>query len=189
LPSNLIATRRVAVEGDNATIEVSYSRLEADSSCLIIGDTVASGATIVTALSAYREQHRLDALYLLSFAGTYVGARRITDYCVEHGIRLTILFGLAAFGLAANGFDLSFLHPDTITEEKYRERAYNQFSGKPASAVGWDFGSQVMAPRKYQQLCWMEAEKWGLHGHPAFSLELEPTEPELLAGEAAAFLL
>lgn len=189
LPSNLIATRRVAVESGDATVEVSYSRLEADSSTLLVGDTVASGATVVRALAAYREEHRLQRLYLLSFAGTYVGARRIADYCRKHDIRLSILFGLAAFGLATNGFDLSFLHPETITDEKYRERARVQFDGKPASAVGWDFGSQVMAPQKYRQLCWMEAEKWGLHDHPAFELELEPTRLELLAGEASAFRL
>jgi hypothetical protein len=187
LPVNLIATRRVEVAGAEATIEVSYHRFDAGGDTLIIGDTVASGATIVSALQAYQAEHSLRRVFLMSFAGSLVGARRISAFCHDLGIELTILFGLAAFGLGENGFDLAFEHPDTITSPEYRERARAQFDGRPVSAVGWDFGSQAMAPTKYRQLCWMEAEKWGLHGHPAFAVEQRPTDLALLAGESGAF--
>ena len=187
LPMNLIATRRAEVHGDVVSIDAMYERLDAGGSTLIIGDTVASGATVVAALEAYQRRSEVRRLYVFSFAGSRVGAQRIGDYCRRRSIRLTMLFGLAAFGLADNGFDLSFLDPDTHTRAEYREMARVQFDGRPVSAVGWDFGSQVMAPTKYRELCWLEAEKWGLHGHPSLALEKEPTDMNLLRGESAAF--
>lgn len=187
LPMNLIATRRASVDGAAVNVETLYERLDAGGSTLVIGDTVASGATIVSALAAYAQRRRLQSVYVMSYAGSLVGARRISAFCEERSIGVKYLYGLAAFGLAANGFDLSFLDEATITRDEYRRRAAEQFGGRPVSAVGWDFGSQVMAPDKYRQLCWMEAEKWGLHGHPSLSLELEPSDQGLIAGESAAW--
>lgn len=189
LPVNLIATRRSEIHGaSDVEIAVPYARFDAGGDILLIGDTVASGATLVAALTAYAERHTVGAVYILSFAGALVGANRVIEFCARQNIRVLLLFGLAAFGLASNGFDLSFLHPDTVTADRYRLRATEQFSGKAVSAVGWDFGSQGMAPTKYQQLCWMEAERWGMHGHPAFRLEERPMDPRLLENEAPAFL-
>ncbi|WP_198041514.1 hypothetical protein [Micromonospora chokoriensis] len=187
LPANLVCTSRVAVASDDATVEVSYARFDAGGSTLLIGDTVASGATIVAALREYRRFHPVRRLYVLSYAGALHGAARIADYCASSGIECTMLFGLAAFGLAENGFDLSFLHPATVTRDAYRERARRQFAGKPVSAVGWDFGSQAMAPEKYRQLCWVEAGLWDLHGSPALAVARAPENMEALAHEAPAY--
>ncbi|WP_326563855.1 hypothetical protein [Micromonospora peucetia] len=187
LPANLVSTSRVAVASDDATVEVSYARFDAGGSTLLIGDTVASGATIVAALREYQRFHPVRRLYVLSYAGALHGAARIADYCADSGIECTMLFGLAAFGLAENGFDLSFLHPATVTRDAYRERARQQFAGKPVSAVGWDFGSQAMAPEKYRQLCWVEAGLWELHGSPALAVAREPENMAALAHEAPAY--
>jgi hypothetical protein len=115
LPTNLVATTRVDVVADDAKVDVSYARFDAGKPCLVVGDTVASGATVIAALDAYRQVHRLERLFLLSYAGSAVGARRIAEFCARLGVECTILYGLAAFGLGANGFDLSFAHPDTVT--------------------------------------------------------------------------
>jgi hypothetical protein len=187
LPMNLISTTRAAVVGDRVSIEVTYQRFDAGGSHLLIGDTVASGATIVAALEAYGSVHDLVSVSLVSYAGSVVGAQRIATYCAQHGIALNMIFGLAAFGLGENGFDLSFLHPDSITEQAYRDWAARQFDGKPVSAVGWDFGTQYVAPKKYGYLCWAEARHWGLVGHPSLSLAQEPPDLDVLANEQAAF--
>jgi hypothetical protein len=157
LPTNVIATTRSAVEGDTVKIDIPYARLDAGGETLIIGDTVASGATVVAALTEYRIHHRLKSAYVFSYAGAITGARHISDYCQANDISLTLMFGLAAFGLGSNGFDLSFLHPDTRTRGEYVRRAQAMFDGRQISAVGWDFGSQSMAPGKYADLCWVEA--------------------------------
>lgn len=187
LPTNMIATSRTAVANGSARVEVPYVCFEAPAPTLIIGDTVASGATIVTALRRFLEAHPLRRVYVLSYAGTLLGATRITKLCAEHGVEPTFLYGLAAFGLGANGFDLSFLHPDTITRDSYIKRARKQFSGKAVSAVGWDFGSQCMSPRKYQELCWVEAETWGLNASDCLAVATEPEDWTSLAHERAAY--
>src|SRR5262249_618234 len=156
-------------------------------SVLVIGDTIASGATIISAINTYADAAPLRKVYILSYAGTAVGAQRIVAHCEAKGIEVCILLGLAVFGLGDNGFDLSFLHPDTMASEVYRDRARDQFDSKAVSAVGWDFGSQFLAPTKYQYLCWVEAERWGLLGHPSFAVAVHPPSMDLLANEKAAF--
>jgi hypothetical protein len=187
LPMNLISTRRAKVSTDDVQIEVSYSRIDAPTRSVIIGDTVASGATLIATLESYRSDHALDSVYVLSYAGSLLGAQRISKYCSTNGVSLRMIYGLGALGLAPNGFDLSFLDAETVTDDRYRQKCRELFSGNPVSAVGWDFGSQWMAPEKYRQLCWLEAKKWGMHGHPAFAIEKEPPDLSLLGGEAAAF--
>ena len=161
LPINLVATRRVDASSEDALIEIPYH---------VIADTVASGASICRALDEYRLDHPVETITVLSFAGSLMGARRIERYCDAEGISACFVFALAAFGLADNGFDLSFLHADTIADPAYVERAAQQFGGQPVSAVGWDFGSQSMAPDKYARLSWVEAEIWGMHAHPQFAI-------------------
>ncbi|MFC4531341.1 hypothetical protein [Sphaerisporangium dianthi] len=187
LPLNLVATSRVAVSGASAHVEVPYAQIEAPAETLLVADTVASGATIVAAVARYLETHPLKRLYVLSYAGTLRGARRIAAYCADRGVRPTFLFGLAAFGLGLNGFDLSFLHPETVTRRAYVERAARQFGGKPVSAVGWDFGAQATAPGKYRRLCWLEAEVWGLHGSDCLAVAERPESWSGLAHERAAY--
>ena len=135
----------------------------------------------------YLRHHDLDRLYVLSYAGALDGARRIAAFCGERGVEVTFLYGLAAFGLAGNGFDLSFLHPATITREEYRQRAAQQFGGRAVSAVGWDFGAQSMAPRKYRELCWVEADHWGLRGAPCFRIAEKPRDLTVLDHERSAW--
>lgn len=187
LPINIVATERAEVLADEAKVRVPYSRFDAGGSSLIVGDTVASGASIVAALDAYRLAHSVHRLYVVSYAGSMIGARRIVDYCDGAGIDVVLLFGLAAFGLGENGFDLSFLHPETLTRGEYRDRARRQFGGRAVSAVGWDFGSQWLAPRKYRQLCWLEAERWGMHGDDSLGVELQPDDLDALWRELPAF--
>ncbi|WP_067806820.1 hypothetical protein [Actinomadura formosensis] len=187
LPTNMIATSRAAVAHGTARIEVPYTCFDAPAGTLLIGDTVASGATIVAALRRYLETYPLQRVHVVSYAGTLLGATRIAEFCSERGIEATFLYGLAAFGLGDNGFDLSFLHPETIARARYVQRAREQFSGRAVSAVGWDFGSQCMAPRKYRHLTWVEAEVWGLRDADCFTVAEEPGDWSQLAHERAAY--
>jgi hypothetical protein len=186
LPTNMVATRRARVSGDTAKIDVPYSRFDAGGDTLIIGDTIASGASVIAALEEYRLYHRVTSVYLLSYAGSGLGARRILEYCRAAEIRVTMLYGLAAFGLADNGFDLSFLHPDTIARPGYTERAARQFDGKAISSVGWDFGAQSIAPEKYRQLCYVERQTTGA-SDTVFHEVSQPSSLDILWREKAAF--
>jgi hypothetical protein len=187
LETNFVATRRVTVQGSEATVQVLYEDFDAGHGNIVIGDTIASGATICATLSAYLEHRPLSRVFVFTFAGSGVGGRRIGAFCRERGIQLTIAYGLAVFGLGANGFDLSFLHPETITSDSYVKRAAEQFQGRPVSAVGWDFGSQAQAIEKYRNLCWIEAECWGLQDGDVFSVAERPHDMRLVQREHGAW--
>lgn len=187
LQTNFIATQRINVEGGSADIIIPYSNLDVPANNLIIGDTIASGATIKTALSLYQKHHALRKVFVFSMVGSVIGGQAIAAYCKSRGIELTLVYGLAAFGLGKNGFDLSFLHPETVTRDEYRERAARMFGGHPVSAAGWDFGSQAQAIRKYGMLCWLEAQQHGLQESEVFRTKEPPIDGRLIRKERFAY--
>ncbi len=182
LQLNLVATSRRAVDAHGARIAVTYTNLDAGGTHLIIGDTLATGASVRAALDVFATREEPGHVWLFAIAGSGQGARSVAAYCEERGIALTVVFGLAAFGLAANGFDLAFQHPETVARPEYVERANSSFAGMPISAVGWDFGSQMLAIRRYRQLCWLEARYWGIQPSQVFSDAEEPTADACLVG-------
>jgi hypothetical protein len=187
LPINFVATNRVGVTEQGVSVRVHFANLDAATGTLIIGDTVASGETICAALEPYISQNSLHRLWVVSYAGTIVGAKRISAFCRARGIDVHFLFGLAAFGLAQNGFDISFLHNETISSQKYLEMAQNRYEGRPISVAGWDFGSQAQAPRKYQTLARVEANYWGMASSPLFPDPIGKIDVKLIEKETAAF--
>lgn len=187
LELNLAVTSRVEAHGSFARVEVRHASFEAPASNLVIGDTVASGASVIAVLERYMQDHPLKRVLLFAIAGSAVGGQAITSFCRRRGIDVTLVYGLALFGLASNGFDLSFLHPDTVTALQYRERSADIFRGKPVSAVGWDFGSQAQSLRKYRALCWLEAEYWGLQDANAFRQKERPIDRRLISKEYSAY--
>jgi hypothetical protein len=188
LEANFIVTKRAAVAGASINIDVPYCDFSVPVNNLIVADTIASGATMVAALRHYCRFHPLRRILVFSMAGSVSGGRVISSFCREHDIELTIVYGLAAFGLASNGFDLSFLHPDTICpNQEYIRRARELYEGKPVSAVGWDFGSQAQAIHKYRMLCWIEAEYWGLQHSELFKVKESVTDLGLVQREKAAY--
>ncbi len=188
LEANFIVTKRSAVSGTSVSIDVPYCDFSAPAHNLVLADTIASGATMVAALRHYSDFQPLRRVLVFSMAGTAAGGRTLGVFCQERKIELTIVYGLAAFGLAANGFDLSFLHADTICpNQDYIRRAHDMYEGKPVSAVGWDFGSQAQAIRKYRMLCWIEAEYWGLQHSNLFRLKERVTDTRLVEKERSAY--
>lgn len=188
LQANFAVTRRLEVSSGGVEIEIPYINVDAPANTLLIGDTIATGASICTALAHYIRVRPVRQVIVLSIAGTVTGARAIATFCNQNDITLTLAFGLACFGLAKNGFDLSFLHPDTITAEKYRRRAEAHFHGKPVSSVGWDFGSQAQAVRKYRMLCALEASLWDLSQSNVFTVAEFNIDRHLVHKEYQAFL-
>ncbi len=188
LAANFVATKRVAVAGTTAKIEIPYCDLSASADSLIVADTIATGATMVATLERYLDFHALRRVFVFSIAGSAVGGRVVGNFCRSRDVECTIVYGLAAFGLGSNGFDLSFLHPDTIClNAAYVARARSMFEGKPVSAVGWDFGSQAQSIRKYRMLCWIEAEYWNLQDSSALAIKEKPTDWQLVQKESAAY--
>ena len=189
LEANFIVTKRSSVSGRAVTIDVPYCDFSAPAHNLIIADTIASGATMIAVLRHYFAFCPLRRVFMFSIAGSIEGGRSVAGFCRDHGIEFTLVYGLAAFGLAANGFDLSFLHPDTVClKEEYIDRARQVYEGNAVSAVGWDFGSQAQALHKYRMLCWIEAEYWGLQNSELFAVKEAVTDRRLVEKERAAYV-
>lgn len=189
LQTNFIAINRNKVMNDKANISISYFNFDAPASELIIGDTVATGASICAAIHAYNQVRKLNHVYVFSIAGTAIGAHRIIEFCRQRNIEVHCAFGLALFGLGKNGFDLSFLDPNTVTREIYKRRAYEMYGECAISAVGWDFGSQSQSLAKYSELCWLEAKQWNLLGSPLLPFQIEPSNLKLIYKEQDAYRL
>ena len=66
LQINFLATKRVMNE-NIANIEVRYSDISAKASTLIIGDTIATGNSIVAALEHYEKTCKIKRLFIFSF--------------------------------------------------------------------------------------------------------------------------
>lgn len=123
LQTNFVYTSRDIVAEEQVNVAVRTYNFDAPVKNLIIGDTIASGETISVALKEYLKYCPLEKVYIFSIAGSKVGGQRILNFCKKNNIEVVLAYGLAAFGLAPNGFDLSFLHPDTITSTEYLNRA------------------------------------------------------------------
>lgn len=186
LQANLVYTSRAKVTNEEVRVVVKALNFDVPANNLIIGDTIASGETICVALKEYIKWHQLKQVFILTIVGSKVGTQIISKFCKAHGIKLHIIYGLAAFGLASNGFDLSFLHQDTITEHKYIEMAKDKYKGKAVSAAGWDFGAQAQAIRKYRMLCWLEEKYWGLENTEVFQETELPDDLRLIEKESVA---
>lgn len=187
LPINFLATNRTSVSEDGVSVKVHFTNFDAATETLLIGDTVASGETICAALQAYLETHSLRRAIILSYAGTIVGAQRISSFCRARNIEPVFLFGLAAFGMAQNGFDIAFLHNQTIASPKYLERARTAYLDRGISVAGWDFGAQAQAPKKYQALARIEAHYWNLPNSEIFPPAQGPIDSSLIVKERSAF--
>lgn len=160
LQINFIATKRVSIDGDNTKIIIPYSDISALTDTLLIGDTIATGKTICTVLKHYLEHHSIKKVFVYTIAGSILGGNEIYHFCKRNSIDLVLVYSIAAFGLGTNGFDLSFLHEDTIAEKKYIDKAKTLYNNQPISSVGVDFGSQSQSIKKYSNLCWLEKEFW-----------------------------
>jgi len=143
----LKATRRQSHDGAWVA-DISYRRYAHKPRTLLIGDTVATGVSARVALVDYFAYHTPAELIFFTICGAIIGARLITAACAERGVRLTLVFGVAAFGIADNGTDLPFLHPDTRTAPRYLERARAVYGGQPVCAIG-DWGERGEDPPAY----------------------------------------
>lgn len=187
LQTNFVYTSRDIVSEEGINVAVRTCNFDAPVKNLIIGDTIASGETITVALNEYLKNCPLEKVYIFSIVGSKVGGQRILNFCKKNNIEVALAYGLAAFGLAPNGFDLSFLHPDTITSPEYLNRANIVYKGRPVSSAGWDFGSQAQAIQKYRMLCWVEEKYWDLESTGVFQETEPPTDFRIIEKEYSAF--
>lgn len=169
LPENFIGVKRHLDQRNQWSADYHYVSFEAPCETVLIGDTVASGASVTQGLRAFADWARprgLRKVHFFSACGSRIGGQRIREACAALGVEATFTHGLAAFGMAEQGWqlpdtDLPWLHPDTVTQPHYHQRAEIAFQGKPVCAIG-DWGMRCKNPRAYLSEWQEEAAHWKL---------------------------
>lgn len=169
LPENFIGVKRHLDERNQWFADYHYVSFEAPCRVVLVGDTVASGVSLAQGIRAFASWAiplGLKQVHFFSACGSRLGGERIRKMCSELGLRATFTHGLAAFGLAEKGWqlpdtDLPWLHPDTITQPHYGQRAEAAFQGKPVCAIG-DWGMRCKNPKAYLHEWQEEAAYWQL---------------------------
>ncbi|ABL78942.1 hypothetical protein [Thermofilum pendens] len=150
--------------GDGAwDVDISYENFEAlpDRAIVIVGDTIATGATLSGSLlrlkqAALEKGYRVDKVAVLTISGAVEGSRRLRK--VEEEFRKTwkdfelyVFNCCALFGLEPNGTDMPYGHPDTIAPEDVvstvNERLTPQLARRLCSIFDW--GDRTKNPEKH----------------------------------------
>jgi len=166
LPQCFLGIKRSRIEGKEGqfTAYATYENFESlpDNATVIIGDTIASGATLQKGLqnlfdALEEKNYTLDKLIILTLAGSTLGARRFKE--VEKKIK--IIFPNAKFYLFAseqlfhvmpNGTDLRFLREDSIIPESSKKNVIEQYGevlGREMQCAVFDWGTRCKNPKAH----------------------------------------
>jgi len=153
LPAGFLGVRRVI--GDDPYAVISYDNFEAipENNVTIIGDTIATGATLIDSIKYYLEKApRVKKLLIFTIAGALPGAQRLAELEKEmsrkYGIELHVFFSDGIFGLDINQTDMKYFHKDSIIapeSQKAAEKDLGKFLGEKLCVI-WDWGQRNKDP-------------------------------------------
>lgn len=163
VPQCFLGIRRLKVEGTQGEFvaEADYTNFEAlpDNACIVIGDTLATGATLYEGLLetgriAKKQGKKIKMVIFCTLAGPIKGGRnfsRVIDELKKDFADLEAYFICAeqVFHLMNDGTDLRFEGPDAIVPESSREYTQNVLGGwldKKNKCAVWDWGTRCKDP-------------------------------------------
>jgi hypothetical protein len=163
LPAGFIGVRRILKPKPHAVI--SYDNLEAipENNITIIGDTIATGATLIDSIYYYLARTRFAAasakraskvkkILIFTIAGALPGAQVLADLEKDiknqYGVELYVFFSDGIFGLAKNQTDMHYFQPDSVLvpeSKKAAEKSLGNFLGSKLCVI-WDWGQRNKDP-------------------------------------------
>jgi uracil phosphoribosyltransferase len=166
IPQCFLGIKRERVEGTEGDfIAVSrYENFEAlpKNACIIIGDTIATGSTLVESLGKLEnimeaEGAKLNKLVVCSLACATSGARKLRELEKKMKERnpefeLCLIVAEGLFHLMPDGTDMRFLREDSILPESTREytlERYGEFLGKEMKCAVFDWGTRCKNPARH----------------------------------------
>jgi hypothetical protein len=166
LPQCFLGIKRARVENKTGqfTAYATYENFEAlpDKATVIIGDTIATGATLQKGLqhlfdSLEEKNYTLDKLIILTLAGSTVGAKRFKE--VERRIKsqfpeakLHFFACEQLFHLMPDGTDLRFLEETSVMPEETHFHIianYGEELGKNMKCAVFDWGTRCKNPKAH----------------------------------------
>ncbi len=164
IPQCFIGIQRQRVEGREGDFRAisGYENFEAlpDNANVIIGDTVATGSTLVKGIqllldAAEAKGTSIRSISAITLAGSFAGAKKLAALARNHihpqhpGCRVSFFACEALFHLMPDGTDLRFLMPDTVMPEESRKEAFSRYGeclGKNMKCAVFDWGTRCKNP-------------------------------------------
>lgn len=166
LPQCFLGIKRERVEGSEGHFKAvaTYENFESlpKNATVIIGDTIATGATIVRAINALEAaateaKARIRNIVICSLACSSEGAKRIRGLedrikAVNPDFRLCLIVAEELFHLMPDGTDLRFfgdyaIMPDETKE--YTAKTYGNFLASSMKCAVFDWGTRCKNPARH----------------------------------------
>ncbi|MEW6722373.1 MAG: hypothetical protein AB1324_03860 [Candidatus Micrarchaeota archaeon] len=166
LPQCFLGIKRQRVEGSEGefTAVATYENFESlpDNGTVIIGDTIATGATLQKGIyhlldALATKKYRLKNLVICSLACSIDGAVLLkeveTRVRAEHtGANVWLFVAEELFHLMPDGTDLRFLYEDALMPNETRKRimdTYGEYLGKEMKCAVFDWGTRCKNPLRH----------------------------------------
>jgi uracil phosphoribosyltransferase len=166
LPQCFLGIKRQRVEGTEGEFRAvsTYENFESlpREASVIIGDTIATGATIVRALNdleaaAAEKNGGISKLVICSLACSTEGARRLKKLeermaASNPNFKLYLIVAEQLFHLMPDGTDLRFLGEDAVMPDGTREQTLQRYGGslgKSMKCAVFDWGTRCKNPKKH----------------------------------------
>ncbi len=158
-----IGARRY-MKDDTWDCKIYYVNFEAlpRQAYILIGDTIATGSTMVRVLQILRkhlikEKVELKGIIIYSLAGAIDGILKISREIEEEYLdewpeaEYTIISAEAFFGLEDNGTDMPYDHPNTVTTRNIKMKVYEKYTHYLARKMCciFDWGDRNKNPEKH----------------------------------------
>ncbi len=166
LPQCFIGIKRRRVEGTEGGFIAlaTYENFESlpESANIIIGDTVATGATMQKSLyrlldAMHERKLRLKNIVICSLACSVTGAEIIKEagekVAAEFpGAKIHLIAAEELFHLMPNGTDMRFLHQEAVMPDETKERVlkkYGRYLGREMKCAVFDWGTRCKNPARH----------------------------------------
>lgn len=167
LPQCFIGIQRSRVEGKEGQFLAlaSYENFESlpDNAHIIIGDTVATGSTLMKGIqllldAAEEKGTSIASISMVTLAGSAVGARKFASIAKKHVLpqhpncKVSFFGCEMLFHLMPDGTDMRFLMPDSIMPEESRREAlsrYGKYLAKNMKCAVFDWGTRCKNPKEH----------------------------------------
>ncbi|MFA6328823.1 MAG: hypothetical protein WCY41_05240 [Candidatus Micrarchaeia archaeon] len=167
LPQCFIGIQRSRVEGHAGEFRAmaGYENFESlpDGAHVIIGDTVATGSTLVKGIqllldSAEDKGFSIASITVITIAGSSVGARKLASLAKKHimpehpGCKVGMIACEMLFHLMPDGTDLRFLMPGSLMPDESREEAerrYGKYLSRNMKCAVFDWGTRCKNPKEH----------------------------------------
>ena len=167
LPQCFIGIQRSRVEGKSGEFRAmsGYENFESlpDGAHVIIGDTVATGSTLVKGIqllldTAEDKGFSIASITVVTIAGSRVGAEKLATLAKKHisashpACKVGMIACEMLFHLMPDGTDLRFLMPDSIMPDESRRAAesrYGKYLSKNMKCAVFDWGTRCKNPQAH----------------------------------------